>query len=154
MPKILFVCTANQIRSPIAEALFKHELSKQDQLDHWVVQSAATWGPAGQRASVLAREVAAENGLNLDTHRSQRVEDLDLGTFDLILVMQAGHLEALRAEFPDLRDRIQLLSDMAGPAYGVKDPAGGDLETHRKTWQEIERLIEGGFEEILKTANS
>jgi protein-tyrosine phosphatase len=138
----------------MAEVLFRRKLSREGLADGWVVESAATWGAGGQRATQLARDVAAENGLNLDSHRSQRVDNLEMDSFDLILAMQAGHQEALRAEFPDLADRVQLLSAMAGPAYGVKDPAGGNLETYQQTWQEIERLIEEGFEEIVRAADS
>ena len=97
---------------------------------------------------------APVNGLDLYSHRSQRVEDLDLNSFDLILVMQVGHQEGLRAEFPDLAERINLLSEMSGPPYGVSDPAGEDLETYRRTWTEIEGLIEGGFQKIIDLADS
>ena len=138
----------------MAEALFVRELSKRELSDDWEVQSAATWGSAGQRATQLARDVAAANGLDLDPHRSQRVDDLDMNSFDLILVMQASHQEALHAEFSDLADRVHMLSSMAGPAYGIGDPAGSDLETYQNTWEEIEWLIEEGFEEILRTAES
>lgn len=138
----------------MAEVLFKRRFSQEQLSDGWVVESAATWGPSGQRATQLARDVAAANGLDLNPHRSQRVDELDLASFDLILVMQAGHQEALRAEFPDLAGRVHLLASMAGPAYGVKDPVGGDLEIYQKTWLEIERLVEEGFEEIRRAANS
>ena len=154
MPKILFVCTANQCRSPMAEVLFKQKLSENKNPDNWTVESAAAWGSSGDRATENARQVAAESGLDLDPHRSQRVEDLDLNSFDLILVMQVGHQEGLRAEFPDLAERINLLSEMSGPPYGVSDPAGEDLETYRRTWTEIEGLIEGGFQKIIDLADS
>jgi protein-tyrosine-phosphatase len=150
MPKILFICTANQCRSPMAEVLFKRKLSEKKNPDGWTVESAAAWGASGERATENARQVAAENDLNLDAHRSQRVEDIDLDAFDLILVMQAGHKEGLRTEFPHLAERIHLLSEMSGPPYDVRDPAGEDIESYRRSWDEIERLLDNGFERILE----
>ncbi len=150
MPNILFVCTANQCRSPMAEVLFKQKLSETKNPDGWTVASAAAWGASGERATANARQVAIENDLDLDAHRSQRVEDIDLDAFDLILVMQAGHKEGLRTEFPHLAKRIHLLSEMSGLPYDVRDPAGEDIESYRRTWAEIERLLEDGFETIIE----
>ena len=139
----------------MAEVLFKQKLLEAGMTDDWTVESAAAWGRAGEPATENARQVAAENGLDLYSHRSQRVEDLDLNSFDLILVMQVGHQEGLRAEFPDLAERIHLLSQMSGQPYDVRDPAGGNIETYRWTWDEIERLLEDGFTTIIeKAANS
>jgi protein-tyrosine-phosphatase len=149
MPSILFVCTANQCRSPMAEVLFKQKLSERSNPDGWTVESAAAWGASGERATENARQVAAENDLDLDPHRSQRVEDIDLNAFDLILVMQAGHQEGLRTEFPHLAERIRLLSEMSGSHYDVRDPAGEDIESYLRTWNEIEGLIDAGFERII-----
>jgi protein-tyrosine phosphatase len=134
----------------MAEVLFKQKLIDAGMTDSWTVESAAAWGRAGEPATENARQVAAENGLDLYSHRSQRVEDLDLDAFDLILVMQVGHQEGLRAEFPDLAERIYLLSEMSGPPYGVSDPAGEDIERYRRTWNEIKGLIEGGFQKIIE----
>jgi protein-tyrosine-phosphatase len=147
MPNILFICTANQCRSPMAEAILRRKLDGARYLgDGWTVASAAVWGEAGLPATRLAIQVAGEHGLELERHRSQRVEDLDLAEYDLIIAMQVGHQEALRAEFPGLADRIHLLSELSGPSYGVRDPAGGDLDDVRRTYAEIERLINDGFD--------
>jgi len=134
----------------MAEVLFKQKLSESKNPDSWTVVSAAAWGASGERATENARQVALESGLDLDSHRSQRVEDLELNAFDLILVMQAGHQEGLRTEFPHLAKRIHLLSRMSGPPYDVRDPAGEDIETYRRTWDEIERLLDDGFGMILE----
>ena len=133
----------------MAEALFKETLSKRGLSDDWVATSAAAWGSAGQPTTLEAQQVAVEHGLDLENHRSQRVDDLDLGAYDLILVMEANHQEALRVEFPDLSNRIHLLSAMAGPAYDIRDPYGTDFDAYDRTWAEIERLLESGFERIL-----
>jgi protein-tyrosine phosphatase len=139
----------------MAEVLFKEALSKRGLSDDWVVASAATWGPSGHPTTIEARTIAAEHDLDLENHGSQRVDDLDMEAYDLILVMEANHQEALRVEFPDLSNRIHLLSSMSGPSSDVRDPYGTDLEAYGRTWDEIAGLIEGGFGKIAElTADS
>ncbi len=148
MPKILFVCTANQCRSPMAEVLFRRKLAQAGIEPDWTVSSAGAWAMEAEPATADAQQVAAEHGLDLSQHRSRSVEALDLDGFDLILVMTAGHLEALRTEFPEVGDRVERLAAMAGPPYDVADPVGAGLEAYRETWAELERLIDQGFDAI------
>src|SRR5438105_3004745 len=105
MPSILFVCTANQIRSPIAAALFKDMLINSGQAEGWRVESAGTWAQDGLPASGAAQRVMRELNIDLSQHRSRCVTRDLLAGFDLILVMEHGHKEALCVEFPAVADR-------------------------------------------------
>lgn len=68
---------------------------------------------------------------------------------NLILTMEAGHKEALSIEFPMLKDKIYLLSEMSGHIQKVHDPIGGSLEEYEETTQELEKLIQLGLKKIL-----
>src|SRR5512141_235703 len=104
MPSVLFVCTANRFRSPLAAAIFSRALEEENNreiasLIHrtgpWKVRSAGTWAIPGQSVIPEAYQAAQKLGLNLADHRAERVSVQLLSAYDLILVMQASQKEAL-----------------------------------------------------------
>jgi len=122
MPSILFVCTANRFRSPLAAAILKKYLLESGERGEWQVASAGTWTAPGQPAISLLEPVAGSLGLDLSLHRSVQVDGQLLAAHDLILVMEPGHKEALQVEFPALREQVYLLSDVVeGKKYAVPD---------------------------------
>jgi protein-tyrosine-phosphatase len=132
----------------MAAALFKAQLARAGLEEEWRVESAGTWALEGQPATDMARTVMRERGLDLEGHRSRPVSPELLAQFDLILVMDTGHQEALRVEFPGLAERVHLLTAMVGPGYSVPDPIGEGLETYRALAEELAGLLDGGFERI------
>jgi hypothetical protein len=66
--------------------------------------------------------------------------------------MAGNHKEALQAEFPDLADRVYLLSEMVGLVQDVEDPIGGPLDEFRIAADEIDRYLTRGFEKICELA--
>ena len=148
MPSVLFVCTANRCRSPMAAALFKELLARNGMLDRIQVESAGTWAEEGLPATSLARQVLAERGLDLSDHRSRCLTGELLHPFDLILVMEEGHREALRVEFPDIAERLYLLANMVDEDYSIPDPIGGTLESYRALAEELADLLERALPRI------
>jgi len=144
MPTILFVCTANICRSPVAEALFADWVRRQGLPGEWRVLSAGTWAQAGAEAATYAREVLAQQGLDLAAHRAQRVEGPLLAAADLVLCMTRSHVEALAAEFPQQAGRVALLSKMVGANYDVADPYGGPKGGYEEMVKDLRELIEQG----------
>jgi len=149
-PAVLFVCTANVCRSPMAAGLFRALLSgRVPGGEDWLVDSAGTWASEGQRASENTIRVMQKRGIDLSHHRSKVVSKALLNLFDLILVMEPGHKEALRVEFPEIAGRVWLLSELSGPAVPIEDPYGLSLEHYEKTAAEIEAYLQAGLPEIL-----
>jgi protein-tyrosine phosphatase len=124
MPSILFVCTANQFRSPLAAACFLKQAVPENHPKKWRVESAGTWGKSGLGASAIALDVAASLGLDgLDLHRTRQIGPGLLARFDLVLVMEQGHKEAICAEFPSICRHVYLLSEVVdGFPYDIPDP--------------------------------
>lgn len=150
VPGVLFVCTANICRSPIAVALFRSILD-QNEIDprHWRIESAGTWAPKGRPAAPEVITALNARGLDVRKHRSRIVEKDLLNGFPLVLTMEQGQKEALLVEFRSLKGRVFTLAEMAGENGSVEDPTGGPLEAYLQTVNEIERLLRQGLETIL-----
>jgi protein-tyrosine-phosphatase len=153
MPSVLFVCTANRFRSPIAAACFARRLQEREDAPAWSVGSAGTWAEADLPVIPSAQWMADHLGIDLEAHKSRRVDRELLARYDLILVMENSHREALLVEFPEINERLFLLAKVAaGVAYDVPDPVLLQNETFLDSAREISDLIDKGFEEICVLA--
>ena len=138
---VLLVCTGNTCRSPLAAALLSRALAGSGRTDV-TVSSAGTGAWEGAPASEGAYLVALENGLDLSSHRARLLTADLVRRADLILAMSGQH----RARVAALggSDRVHTLPEYAGAASGdISDPFGGDIEGYRRTYEELEALIEG-----------
>jgi len=154
MPAILLVCTANQFRSPFAAVCLLAELQSANLAGLWRVESAGTWTQAGLPAALPALQLAQKIGLTgLAGHRTRPVDAALLAEFDLILVMEFGHKEALAIEFPFTKPRLALLTEAAGdPPADLPDPAQPGVDA-QEVASEIQRLIHQGWPAILSRAS-
>jgi protein-tyrosine-phosphatase len=150
MLSILFVCTGNRCRSPLAAAIFSNRLREKNLIDAWCVESAGTWTQSGLSADPLAQKAAQEIGLDLQDHCTRSIDQISLDRFDLIVVMEEGHKEALSVEFPDCAGKIHLLTFLADEIEGVPDPAGEDFTFHLETARELVKLIDTAFARICE----
>ncbi len=154
MAHILFICTANICRSPVAEAILKDRLSKRGFSD-WTVRSAGTWAqqkrPASQNSVIVAKNLY---GLDISDHLARMVDLSQLAKADLVLCMEMGHAEALRFEFHEYADKVFLLSQMVGPAYSIEDPYGGPLTAYESMAKELEDIIDRGLDKIIELAST
>jgi protein-tyrosine phosphatase len=148
-PHILMVCTANICRSPVAEALLRCQLVAGG-LGDWQVSSAGTWAEQGRPASRYSTLLMAEHGQDLNQHRSRVVTGTLLDEVDLVLCMESGHAEALRAEFPHYAQKIYLLSQMSGRNYSISDPYGGSLDEYRQMVRDISAALDAGLVRIIE----
>lgn len=151
MPHILFICTANICRSPVAEGLLRKRLDE-DGLVSWEVSSAGTWAQLRRGAATTSVQLMAERGIDISNHWAREVTAELLADADLILCMEAGHAEALRVEFPEARERIHVLSEMAGSNHNVEDPYGGPYQGYVKMVDELSELIDAGLPRIIGLA--
>jgi len=153
MPKIVFVCTRNRFRSPLASAILKRELATRKIPGEWIVESAGSWVQDLLPPTPEAFIEAAKRSLDLSSHISQGIEALDLDSVDLLLVMEMGQKESILLDFPKLSGRIFLLSELSGLAFTIPDPYL-TKESFSEIALEIETLIKENFEEIINIAYS
>ncbi|MGI9043322.1 MAG: low molecular weight protein arginine phosphatase [Gemmatimonadaceae bacterium] len=146
--KVLFVCSGNTCRSPLAEAVLKRMAADADRSDI-EVSSAGTQAWDGSPASDGSLLVGMERGLELSAHRSRQLTTEMLEEADLVLVMAPSHLAQAKEMHPPAN--VHLLGGyVAGGinASTVQDPFGGDLAAYRETADDIERELQGILEKI------
>ena len=147
---VLFVCTANQCRSPMAEVLLKSLVARRGEADRWQIQSAGTWTEPGRPATQLAQVVMHRRAIDLSGHRS-RVIDADLlAAASVILVMTRHHHEAVRAEFPEVQHKVYLLSQLIDRSFDIEDPYGGNLDDYELCATDLQNILTDGYDRLVE----
>jgi protein-tyrosine phosphatase len=150
MRKVLFICTANRCRSPMAEVLLRDLAGRHEEGTQWQVQSAGTWAEPGQPATQLAQAVMAARRLNLADHRSRPLDEPLLQAADVILVMTRHHQEALKAEFPAVAGRVYLMSQLLDQKFDIEDPYGGSRDDYEACAADLQHILTDGWARLVE----
>lgn len=134
--KLLFICTGNTCRSPMAEGLARKMFG-----DSVQVSSAGMQAYAGESASSHAVEVLKEHNVDLSRHRSRRIKAELMADVDWIIPMTQAQEEALIRLFPQYAEKTRYLGDWGDPKRDILDPWNGPLDGYRQTAHEIGKLL-------------
>lgn len=143
---ILFVCTGNTCRSPMAEALLK------EKAPHLHVKSAGVFAHPDDTANANAVEALRQRDIHL-VHSAQSVTKELLKWADLVLVMTEAHKRLLLGQFPKYEEKYYTLIEYAMDeqtelSMDIIDPFGGDLFLYKQTLSELEKYIDALIEKI------
>ena len=150
--RILFVCTGNTCRSPMAEVQARTRAAEVG-LERVVFESAGTAATEGAPASIPARRVAAARGFDLDSHRSTPLTSERVETADLIVAMTSRHraaVERLDPAAPVILASSVLPEGHPGRGGDLPDPFGGDEAVYAATWASISESVEALLETIAR----
>lgn len=149
--KVLFVCTANICRSPVAEVIFNSLAA--DRGLPYRAESAGTAAVKGKHISSNAAIALGEMGFFAEGHRSNPVSETVLRSSSLVLTMTPQHIYRVQ-NFPvDLEDKLRLLTHYANPgrAENITDPYGHTLAVYRTSVHQIFLYVESFVEHLSRS---
>ncbi|MGI6123068.1 MAG: low molecular weight protein arginine phosphatase [Acetivibrionales bacterium] len=142
--RIIFVCTGNTCRSPMAEALFMDIIKEKGIQEAFEVSSAGVYAFDNDPASYQAIEVMKkEYDIDIKPHRAKVLDGSDIEKADLILTMTKRHKNMIVDIYPEASTKVYVLKEFVG-AEGdadIIDPFGLDYEAYKTCANEIEQLL-------------
>ncbi|MEJ2657020.1 MAG: hypothetical protein P8012_07450 [Desulfobacterales bacterium] len=144
---IVFVCTGNICRSPMAEGLMRHKCKEAARHD-LTVSSMGIHGLNDYPATEYAQKVCEDDGFDISSHRARYLMGDELQKADLILCMEPVHIKFIETFFPWIREKVFLLGawpEKANRKSAIQDPMGGSYEKY----QQVYNLIKGHIERIF-----
>lgn len=150
MKRILFVCTGNICRSPMAEGIFNHqakEYKRDNEISAW---SAGTYAMDKDKVTKHSASALKDLGIDISHHQAQHVSYENLESSCLILTMTASHKFDLIKRFPEFSDKVFTIYEFTenDNEKNIEDPYGLPLETYVACAIEIKIAVSKVWEKL------
>ncbi|WP_405290775.1 hypothetical protein [Methanobrevibacter sp.] len=141
MMKIVFICSGNTSRSPMAEGIFRKMVKNAD------VSSAGFSTESGEKADEYACLVCRKHGIDLSDFKTTNISDVDFNSVDLVLTATVENREKIKKFYPDINAYTIRQYGGCNSNPDIKDPSDGGLGSYVVCYFEIKEALE----KILKT---
>ncbi len=156
MYNVLFICTANICRTPMAHYYLLHLLKQDGLADQFEVKSAGTWAIEGIPAAHFSQVVCKDHGIDASAHISQPIDLPLMKAADVILCMAIQHKFDLCQIFPHFRSKIftlkEYMREVTDDDYSIDDPYGRSIELYRETYEIITGEIKRVYPALKQNA--
>ncbi|MDP3542865.1 MAG: PEP/pyruvate-binding domain-containing protein [Elusimicrobiota bacterium] len=146
--RLMFVCTGNTCRSPMAAHLAREKLSRHGRPDIEVVSRGLTVAAPGEGMNAAARALLASRGVDASGHQAQALTSAEVAETTLILTMTAAQAQAVAALHPAAKGKVFSLAEYAKRGGDIADPYGGDEGAYLAAATEIGDALDAFVERV------
>lgn len=153
MKKVMFVCTGNICRSPMAHYYFQKLANDFEKSEDFLVSSCGTNAYNGQKATEYAIKSMEKYGTDLNNHRSTNIFDIPVEEYDYVFGLTLNHKKQILNSFPSLKNKVFTLIefvDESSTNKDIDDPWGYGIEVYEDTAKKVVKFTKKVFEKLIK----
>lgn len=153
MKKIIFVCTGNVCRSPMAEYYFNKKIKYLEKDNEYIASSCGINAKSGEPATYNAVEAMKKYNVDISEHRARKIYDLNVLDFDLIITLTKQHKFLVENMYPEIKGNVYTLKEFVNPNseyLNIDDPWGLDDKVYEQCAKDIVEYVDKLIDKILR----
>ncbi len=151
MKRIIFICTGNICRSPMAHYYMQSRIKELKKENEYLIDSCGTYASTGEKATNNAIRAIKEYNVDLTSHRAKNIRDVDIENYDLILCLTIAHKRAVLSMFPKLKGKVYTLKEYVqtdNKYIDIDDPWGLDIDVYKDCAKDIVQNVDKLLDKI------